>query len=314
MQTTEWLNYHHLYYFWVIAKEGSLSRASERMKLTRSTLSAQIHALEECLGGELFLRSGRAMSLTALGIDVMSYADDIFRCGAELIEMTREKKSPRRAVLRVGVVASIPKTIAYRLIEPAFNVAGRGPLSLRQDSFDRLLDELLAGHLHLLISDVLPAQGSTASVYAQVLCETSVCIHGVPQLASQYRANFPDSLNDAPFLLPAQGTRLRSLLEDWFMEHDIRVRVEGEFDDDALMRAFGVEGRGLFPTSAELAAEVEQASGALQLGLLGGVSERFYAISTERRMSRAETSAIVQRGQSRRLEPLRLKSAAAQRS
>lgn len=280
------------------------------MKLTRSTLSAQIHALEECLGGELFLRSGRAMSLTALGIDVMAYADDIFRCGAELIEMTRDKKAPRRAMLRVGVVASIPKTIAYRLVEPALNVAGRGPLSLRQDSFDRLLDELIAGHLHLLLSDVLPPQGSTAKVYAQVLSETSVGIHGVPELANEYLADFPASLNDAPFLLPAPGTRLRSQLEDWFMEHDLRVRVEGEFDDDALMRAFGIEGRGLFPVSSVLASEVAESNGVVQLGLLDGIRERFYSISTERRMSRAETSAIVQRGQSRRLAPLRARAAA----
>lgn len=310
MQNTEWLNYHHLYYFWVIAKEGSLSRASERMKLTRSTLSAQIHALEECLGGELFLRSGRAMSLTALGIDVLGYADDIFRCGAELIEMTREKKAPRRATLRVGVVASIPKTVVYRLIEPALAIPGHGPLSFRQDSFDRLLDELLAGHLHLLLSDVLPPQGSTANVYTQLLTETSVCIHAAPQLAAQYAVDFPASLHDAPFLLPTQGSRLRGLLEEWLMQHELRVRVEGEFDDDSLMRAFGAEGRGLFPMSAALDPEMEDAHGAMPIGLLEGVSERFYAISTERRMSRAETSAIVQRGRSRHLEPLRKKSAA----
>jgi LysR family transcriptional activator of nhaA len=299
MQSPEWLNYHHLYYFWMTAREGSLSRAAERMKLTRSTLSAQIRALEEFLGDELFLRSGRALSLTALGADVLRYADDIFRSGEELVEMARAQRPAQRSALRVGVVQGMPKTIAYRLLEPALSILGHSPVCLRQDRFERLLDELTAGHLHLLLSDLLPPQGATASVFAQALFESPVCLYAAPALAQRYAAGFPDSLHGAPFLLPAPGTHLRELLERWLAARELRVCVEGEFDDVAMMRAFGSDGRGVFPYCSALAGEVEQPHGLIRLGELSGLVDRFYAISTQRRMHRAELRAVLERGRDR---------------
>ena len=298
MHTTEWLNYHHLYYFWVTAKEGSLSRASTRMKLTRSTLSAQIHSLEGYLGGELFLRSGRALSLTALGLDVLQYADSIFRTGSELVDMVHSKQLSRRAPLRLGVVAGMPKVIAYRLLEPALSLAGHAPISLRQDGFARLLDDLLAGSLHLVLSNCLPPQGSTAGVFAQTLCQSAVHLYGVSALAKKYGADFPQCLNDAPFLLPAAGSPLRSAIDSWLHERGINVSVEGEFDDAAMMRVFGLEGRGLFPMWAGAAAE--DTPGVQLIGEFDGVLDRFYALSTERRMCRAELRAVVEHGRARR--------------
>jgi LysR family transcriptional activator of nhaA len=270
------------------------------MRLTRSTLSTQIRALEEHLGGELFLRSGRKMALTALGGDVLVYADDIFRTGSELVEMARARHASNRTLLRIGVVAGIPERLVQRLLAPVLSEQERGPLHIRQDTFDRLLDELTAGHLHLVLSDLLPVQDSTARVFAQTLHESTVWLHGAPELARRYVPGFPHSLDGAPFLLPSRNSHLRTLLERWFNEQGVCVRIEGEFDDAAMMRSFGLAGRGLFAERAPSSADGAAAHGLVPIGKLDGVIDRFYSISTQRKICRAELRGLLENGRKRR--------------
>lgn len=290
----EWLNYHHLHYFWVIAREGSLTKAAAKLNLTHSTLSVQLHALEEFLGSALFERRGRSLVLTSFGADVVAYADEIFRTGAELVEMARGRASPRRAVLRVGVVGAMPKTIAYRLLQPSMGAEGFGPLSIRQDNFEQLLVELTTGRIHLLLSDLPPPERLTVPVYAHLLGETDVLLYGSTALAQQYRPGFPGSIDGAPLLLPGPGTSLRRLMERWLAEHGVRPKIEGEFDDAGTMRAFGVGGAGLFPVRAALKAEVEESRLVRKIGKLDGIRERYYAISSERRVRQPAMAAMIE--------------------
>jgi len=291
----EWLNYHHLYYFWVIAREGSLTKAAARLRLTHSTLSVQLRSLEEFLGGPLFERRARSLVPTPLGVAVAEYADDIFRTGAELVDMARGRTSPRRAVLRVGVVGAIPRTVVVRLLEPALAVEGFGPIFVREDRLDRLLEELAAGRIHLVLSDLPPPEGASHRVYGHLLGESDVLFYGAPPLARRHRRGFPASMNGAPVYLPSPGTSLRRLLERWFTEHDLRPRVEGEFDDAGTMRAFGLRGGGLFPVRAALKAEVEDTHAVERVGRAEGIRERYYAISVERRVRHPAMAALIDR-------------------
>ena len=291
----EWLNYHHLLYFWVIAREGSLTKAAQRLHVTHSTLSVQLRTLEEFLGGALFDRRGRSLALTPLGVEVAAYADDIFRAGAELVDMARGRTAPRRTVLRVGVVGAMPKTVACRLLEPARAAHGLGPIAVREDNFDRLLEELAANRIHLVLSDLPPPEGLSFRVYGHLLGETDVMWYGHPKLAKKYRKGFPASMDGAPVYMPSQGTSLRRLIERWFAQHSIRASVEGEFDEAGMMRAFGLRGGGLFPVRAALRAEVEDTRLAQPIGKLEGIRERYYAISVERKVKQPAMAALIER-------------------
>ncbi len=299
----DWLNYHHLLYFWVTAREGSLTKAAEKLRLTHSTLSTQIHSLEEFLGSELFQRQGRTLVLTPLGVDIARYADEIFHMGEELVEMARGKATKLRSMLRVGVVSALPKTVAYRLLEPALSANEYGPIFVRQDSYERLLDDLGLSRLHLVLSDLPPPEGLLSKAFGHVLGESEIVIYGSRMLARKYREGFPQSLAGAPMLLPAQGTSLRRLLERWFTEKEVHVQVTGEFDDAAMMRAFGVNGLGLFPVRAALAAEVEDGHGALPVGAVDGVRERYYAVSSEKRARHTSMVALLANARAHLLTP-----------
>lgn len=299
----EWLNYHHLLYFWVTAREGGLTKGAAKLQLTHSTLSTQIHALEEFLGSELFQRRGRTLVLTPFGEDIARYADEIFHMGAELVEMARGRATKMRSVLRVGVVAALPKTVAYRLLEPALAASEYEQIFVRQDSYERLLDDLGMSRVHLVLSDLPPPEGLHSKAYGHLLGETEIVIYGTRALARRYRAGFPQSLAEAPMLLPASGTSLRRLLEKWLTEKEVHVQVAGEFDDAAMMRAFGVNGRGLFPVRAALAAEVEDGHGAVPVGTVDGVRERYYAVSTERKARHSVMVALLASARERLLTP-----------
>lgn len=307
----DWLNYHHLYYFWITAREGGLTKGAAKLHLTHSTLSTQLHALEEFLGGELFQRQGRVLVLTPFGVEIARYADDIFKAGSELVEMARGRTTKLRSVLQVGIVPAIPKTLAYRLLQPALSVSELGPVIVRQDSYERLLDDLALSRLHLVLSDQPPPEGLPSKAFGHLLGETEIVIYGTRQLATRFRRRFPRSLADAPMLLPAQGTSLRRLLERWLTEKDVHVQVRGEFDDAGMMRAFGANGHGLFPVRAALAAEVEDAHGAVPVGVIEGVRERYYAVSTERRARHPVLVALLQSARQRLLaiEPHQRRSA-----
>lgn len=291
----DWLNYHHLYYFWVIATEGGVARAGKRLRLTHSTLSTQLKTLEHALGAELFERRGKRLFLTPLGLEVFHHAGEIFRMGAELLDVVQGRVASG-GVLRVGAVAALPKTITYRLLEPA--VASGLRLQVRQASLGSLLEELAAGRLHLVLSDAPPPQGSTFRVHVHVLGETDVLLYGAKDLWSRYARGFPGSLEGAPFLLPSLGTTLRKSIDDWFASEGLSVQVVGEFEDNGVLRSFGEHGHGIFPVRAAMSTEVEEAHNARRIGEIEGVREKYYAISLERKIRHPAVVAIVEQARS----------------
>jgi LysR family transcriptional activator of nhaA len=294
-----WLNYHHLYYFFVIAEEGALVRAAARLRLTHSTLSTQLRALEEALGAPLFERCGRRLELTPFGAEIADYAADIFRLGRELVEVAKGRAQPGRTRLRVGVVAAIPRTVAVGLIEPALAAAPGCRLHVRQESLARLLEDLAAHRLDVVLSDTPPPQGSALRLHAHTLGHTAISIYGSPELADRHGSRFPEHLDHAPMILPAPGSSLRRRIEQWLADAGIRVDVVAEVDDAGLLRALGVTGRALFPVRAALATEVEAAHATVHVGTLTGVHEHYYAITCERRVTVAAVATLIERARSR---------------
>ncbi|MEW6080156.1 MAG: LysR family transcriptional regulator [Thermodesulfobacteriota bacterium] len=279
------MNYHHLYYFWMISREGSLSRAANRLRLTHSTLSEQLKMLEDFLGQKLFDRMGRRLVLTQFGAEVAQYADEIFRLGNELIEMARGRSQIQRSVFRAGVVGSIPKTIVYRLLEPSVEQQETFSLEIRQGTLNALMEMMFRNRLHVILSDQPPRDAMIYRVTSRKLGDTELFLYGAPEVAERYRPGFPDSLADAPLLLPARGTNLRQSLDQWFADRALEMNVIGEFDDSGLLRTFGVFERGLFPVRSVLVDEVEETHAVQRVGLLAGIRESYYAVYQNRRVT-----------------------------
>jgi LysR family transcriptional activator of nhaA len=294
-----WLNYHHLLYFTHIVREGSLSQAARHLRLTHSTLSTQLKALEDALGGALFERRGRRLVLTPLGELVQRYADEISRLGSELLDVVHGQIEIGRAPLRVGVIGSLPRSIVYQLVEPAVGLPDTGPLQLHQDTLPRLLEALAASRLHVVLADTPPGQGGTTRLHAHALGQSEVLLYGAPRLARRFGPQFPGSLSGAPLLLPSAQTGLRRLIDRYLVDHGLTPRIAGEFDDAGLLRVFGGNGLGLFPVLTALRTEVEERHGARCLGVMEGVHERYYAISQERRVRHLGVAAIIESARTR---------------
>lgn len=284
-----------LHYFGVVAREGSLVRAARELGTTHSNLSMQMRTLEQELGGDLFERRGRRLVLTALGNEIAWYAEEISRLARDAAEVARGRGRLRRTSLRVGIVGAIPKALAFRLLEPALSIAGFGPLVARQDTYERLLEELALGRLHLVLADVPPPQGGTLRLFGHLLGASDVLLYATEGLAARYGRSLPASLTDAPMLLPMRGTALRRGIERWLGDQGVAVRVEGEFDDVSLMRVFGLRGRGIFPVRGAMAAEVEDMGAVVRIGAVPDLRERYYAISVERRVRHPAVSVLIER-------------------
>jgi LysR family transcriptional activator of nhaA len=280
----EWLNYHHLLYFYVVAREGSLVAAGKVLHVSHSTLSAQIHALEEQMEEQLFVKQGRRLVLTELGQVVFKYAEEIFSLGREMMGAVKRGGLTQPTRLDVGVVDAVPKLIVKRLLEPGMN--SREPLRLvcREDSFDRLLAELATNNLDLVISDNPVPSGGKVRAFNHLLGETGSTVFATEPLARTYRRGFPRSLDGAPMLLPLEHLTLRRSLDQWFSRHGVQPRVVAEFEDSALMKVFGADGVGLFVGPTVVEREVCEQYGVQIVGTLSDVRERFYAVSVERRL------------------------------
>jgi LysR family transcriptional activator of nhaA len=292
MAHVEALNYQHLSYFVTIAAEGSLVGAGRRLRLTHSTLSAQLRALEQFLGGELFERRGRRLVLTPRGAEIAGFAGEIFRMGGELVELARGRAAGRQAAFTVGVVGNVPKSVAQRLLAPVLVDPSWRPVTLRQDSLSRLIEELAAGRLHVVLSDELPRAGGFR-LHAHALGATQVYLYAARAEARRYRREFPRSLDDAPLVLPAAGT-LRRSVERWLAERGLRINLAAAVEDSGMLRVIGGGGLGLFPVRAMLRTEVEESLGASSVGRLTGVRETYYALSVDRRIRHAAVAAIVE--------------------
>jgi len=290
----ERLNYHHLLYFWMVAREGTVARASTLLRLTQPTLSAQIHALEDALGEKLFERVGRGLRVTEMGRVVFRYADEIFALGRELSDSVKGKPTGRPLRLRVGVADALPKLVAYRLIEPALALPQPVRLLAHEQSTEKLLVALALHELDVVLTDQLATPGVSVRVFTHLLGECGVTLFASPKLAARYRRRFPRALDGAPFLLPGETSTLRRALEQWFEKQKIRPRVVGEFDDSTLIKVFGQAGSGLFAAPSIIEASVRSQYGVSIVGRLDKVRERFYAISAERRLKHPGVIAITE--------------------
>ncbi len=288
----EWLNYHHLLYFWTVAKEGSIARACQRLHLAQPTISAQLQALERSLGEKLFHRVGRGLVLTETGQVVFRYADEIFSLGREMMDTLKGQPTGRPLRLAVGVTDALPKEVAYRILEPALKMTEPVHLICSEGAPDFLLAELATHRLDLVLMDSPIGPGIKIRAFNHQLGECGVTIFGSKALADQYGADFPKSVRGAPFLLPTEQTALRRLLDQWFDANDVRPRTVAEFDDSALMKSFGQAGAGLFAGSTVVEPEIVQQYGVKVIGRLPTVRERFYAISVERKLKHPAVLAI----------------------
>ena len=288
----DWINYHHLLYFYTVAREGSIARAAKQLRLTQPTVSVQIRALEDALGEKLFLRSGRSLLLTEIGHIVYRYAEEIFALGRELTDTLKGRPRGRPVHLRVGITESMPKMIAYRLLEPALRLEQEVHLICREGKAQQLLAELMMHGLDLVLSDVPAGPDLRIRAFNHLLGECGTTIFGTRTLVDRLRKGFPKSLDGAPFLLPTSATTMRRSLDQWFEEQSIRPRIVGEMDDSALIKVFGAAGAGLFPAPSVIENEIQRKYGVCTLATIDGVRERFYAISAERKLRNPAVVAI----------------------
>ncbi|MFO0548306.1 MAG: LysR family transcriptional regulator [Polyangiaceae bacterium] len=279
-----WLNYHHLFYFWTVAREGGLVAGAKRLKLAPPTVSAQLATLEESLGEALFEKRGRRIVLTAVGQLAFEYADEIFTLGRELVDAVRGAgKLERPMHLRIGLADVVPKLIARRLIEPVFALPAMHVVC-REDNPQRLLAELAAHELDLVIVDQpLGALSTSVRVHAHLLGSSGISVLGAPPLAKLYAKDFPRSLDGAPILLPTESSSVRRGLDAHFAELGVRPRVVAEFDDSALLKAFAETGRGLVVAPRVIEREVMRQHRVERVGRIDDVQDHYFAVTRERR-------------------------------
>src|SRR4051812_46983211 len=275
----QWLNYHHLLYFWVVVREGGLVPAGRALRLSHPTLSAQVHALEESLGHKLFTRVGRRLVPTDVGRMVYRYADEIFSIGSELLEAVRGRPTGQPLRLDVGVLDAVPKLVVRQLLDPALRIGEPVRMVVHEGSYEKLLAELALHNLDIVLADAPVPSGSSIRAFSHPLGDCGVGIFGKAALARRHRRGFPGSLQGAPMLLPLDGSQLRRAMDHWFEANEVRPRVVGEFQDDALLEAFGSEGLGLFAAPLAVEREVRTRHGVALVGELADVRERFYAVS-----------------------------------
>jgi LysR family transcriptional activator of nhaA len=288
------INFRHLYYFWVVANEGGITRAAERLGLAVQTVSSQLTLLEQSLGKTLFAQQGRRLVLTEAGRLALGYADQIFLLGEQMQEALNEFDSGRTR-LTVGISDSLPKLSAYRMLEAVTRMDRPVRIVCFEDQFEALLADLALHKLDIVLTDREVRPGATLKVFSHQLFDSEMVVVGTPALAQQYAVEdgFPQNLNGAPFLLPARNNALRGKIDEWFVQHHVRPDVVGEFEDNALLNTFGRRGLGLFFAPAALADDVAEQFGAVRVGSVPSVREQFYMISSDRKIMHPAVEAIL---------------------
>lgn len=286
------INYKHLRYFWMVAKSGSIARAGEQLHLTPQSISGQLRELEESLGVALFRRAGRGLELTDTGRQVLTYAEKIFTLGDELVDSLREQPAKSVRWFRIGIADVVPKSIAYRLIEPALHLAEPVRLVCREGRLASLLAELAVHRLDLVIADRPMPSNLNVRGYSHFLAESGMTVFAAESLLAGLTGDFPALLNDAPFLLPGEDVVVRPKLQQWFESQEVRPRIVGEFDDTALLKAFGQAGAGLFVAPTAIAAYVQTQFRVKALGRIDSVKEQLYGITSERQLTHPGIVAI----------------------
>jgi LysR family transcriptional activator of nhaA len=288
----EWLNYHHLLYFWTVAKEGTVARASQELRLAQPTISGQIHRLESVLGQKLFERKGRNLVLTDVGRVVYRYADEIFSLGREMLGAL-EGQAGRPMRLVVGVADVLPKMIVRLLLEPALKMAPAVRVVCREDrAVEEFVAELGVHAIDVVLADAPVGPGVQVRAFNHLLGECGTTFFATRPLARTLRRGFPRSLRQAPCLLPGAKSASRRALDQWFYAHDVQPAIVGEFDDSALMHVFGEEGIGFFAGPTVIEAEIRRRFRVQVVGRADGLRQRFYAISIERKLKHPAVVAI----------------------
>lgn len=293
----EWLNYHHLRYFWAAAKAGGLKKAADELSVSQPSISVQIKELEEALGEPLFRRSGRANVLTDAGQIAFRYAEEIFALGSELVGAIKQRPGAASMRLYAGIGDSIPKLVANQILEPVLAMKQKVHVICREGKIPDLLSQLAAHRLDVVLSDEPAPSSLGIRTFSHLLGESGVSLCAEPRLARKLRHGFPMSLNGAPALLPAENTALRRSLEVWFQSKRIRPMVLAEFEDLALMKVVAADGKGFIPVSTVIQQEARGQHGFQLIGEAKGCRERYYAISAERRISHPAVAVITERAQ-----------------
>jgi LysR family transcriptional regulator, transcriptional activator of nhaA len=288
----EWLNYHHLLYFWHVAREGSLTRACVQLGLAPSTVSKQIHELEDALGHPLFSRTGRRLVLSESGRLAFRYAEEIFGLGRELQDTLKSRPVGRPLRLFVGVADIVPKLFAQQVLERPLGAGTLVHLVCREDKPERLIAELALHNLDVILTDSPAPPHVKVKAFSHLLGEYGITFFGKPEAAARLRKGFPGSLTGTPMLLPTENTALRRTLDHWMDEAAIRPVVTGEFEDSALLMAFGQRGAGLFPAPSPIAREVERQFRVVAVGEVPEIRERLFAISVERKIKHPAVAAV----------------------
>nr|WP_314571286.1 transcriptional activator NhaR [uncultured Pseudomonas sp.] len=288
------LNYRQLHYFWVVARTGSIVRASEQLNLTAQTISGQISLLEETFCVKLFRRVGRHLELTEAGRQALPYAERMFQMAGELEAVLRTQPDEEQIPFRVGVADVVPKSIVYRLIAPTMELSEPLRITCREDKLERLLADLAIQRLDMVISDSPMPSHLDIKGYSQKLGECGISFFATEQLAARHGEDFPQCLHRAPLLIPGQESVLRSRLMRWFGDQGLLPRVVGEFDDSALMQAFGQSGSGIFIAPSVIADEIMTQYRVRLIGQTEAVTESFYVISVERKVKHPGIVAITE--------------------
>jgi LysR family transcriptional activator of nhaA len=295
----EWLNYHHLLYFWTVARLSSVSRAGEELHLTQATVSAQLKSLEGSLGEKLFRKTGRHLILTETGKVVFRYADEIFSLGREMMGTLKGRPQGRSARLTVGVADVMPKLVAFQLIEPALKLADSHRIICREGTNKELLSALAVHDIDVVLTDSQIDPAINVKAFCHLLGECGMTLFGTAKLASAYRRPFPQGLDGAPFLLPTSNTAVRRSLDQWFETEKIRPVIVAECEDSALLQVFGQRGLGLFFAPSVISADVRRQYSVKIIGKASAVREQFFAISLDRKLKHPAVVAISEAARAR---------------
>ena len=286
------INYNHLRYFWMVAKTGSIARAAEQLHLTPHSISGQLKEFNATLGVDLFRRAGRSLELTDAGRRILSYADEIFSIGDELLDVVRDEKTIKARPFRVGIADSVSKSIAYQLLEPALKLDEPVRLVCREGRLTLLLADLAIHRLDMIVADrPIPTHLSVRG-YNHLLGESGLAVFGTKALAQKLNGRFPASLRNAPFLLPGEDATIRPRLLQWLDAHELRPAIVGEFDDSALLKSFGQAGSGFFVAPSAISPHLCEQYKVVEVGRIDTFIEQFYAITTERRLTHPAITAI----------------------
>ncbi len=291
------LNYNHLYYFWTVAKQGSVSKAADLLFLTPQTISGQIRALEESIDKKLFEKSGRNLKLTQFGHTLFQYCEDIFKLGSEVVDLVKGKDTNQQRNFRVGLSEHVHKPIAYSLLEPALHLEPSFRLSCVEGNLEHLISDLTLHKLDLILSNVALPPNPNVKVYHHELGESGLTFFASLPLIAKFSAPFPELLEDAPFLLPTEDSPLRRSLELWFSQQELKPKIIGEFSDGALLTSFGQAGAGIFVSPTAIKSEIMRQYNVEELGSVNSVTETYYAITADKHLKHEAVLAVTQKAQ-----------------